>query len=95
MRLDTGKWLGYRTIGMSFAQRRFLGFRCKYEYDAKAVLVYSEHQLLVVTYTLDSMGESTFPHLQENHCRRSSDAESNGPEEDGGLDAPTQLNQSA
>lgn len=41
MRLDTGEWLD-NAIGMSFAQRKFLGFRCKYEYDAKAVLLYSE-----------------------------------------------------
>ena len=78
MRIDNGEWLDYRAIGMSFAQRKFLGFRCKYEYDAKAVLVYSDHHILVITYTLESMGESTFAHLLENHRRPSSDAESGG-----------------
>ena len=62
MRLDTGEWHGKNIIGMSFAQRKFIGFRCKFEYDAKAVLLYSENQILVLTYTLESMGESSIPH---------------------------------
>ena len=43
---------------MSFAQRKFMGFRCKYEYDAKAVLICSDKQIVLLTYTLDSLGES-------------------------------------
>lgn len=37
---------------MCFAQRKFMGFRCKYEYDAKALLFCTQRQLCVVTYTL-------------------------------------------
>ena len=41
MRMDTGNWKRFNTIGMSFAQRKFVGYRHKYEYDAKVVLLYS------------------------------------------------------
>ena len=41
---------------MSFAQRKFMGFRCKYEYDAKVVLIASDKQVVLLTYTLESLG---------------------------------------
>ena len=48
---------------MSFAQRKFMGFRCKYEYDTKAIAVYTDKQIVVLSYTLESLGESTLDHL--------------------------------
>ena len=36
-----------------------MGFRCKYEYDAKAVLIASDKQVVLLTYTLESLGHST------------------------------------
>ena len=48
---------------MCFAQRKFMGFRCKYEYDAKAVLVYTDKQICLLSYTLESLGESSVPNL--------------------------------
>ena len=48
---------------MSFAQRKFMGFRCKYEYDTKAIGIYTDKQIVVLSYTLESLGESTLDHL--------------------------------
>ena len=33
-----------------------MGFRCKYEYDAKVVLIASDKQVVLLTYTLESLG---------------------------------------
>lgn len=82
MRMDTGNWKGFNTIGMSFAQRKFLGYRCKYEYDAKVLLLYSPKKIVLVTYTLESMGKSTFAHLLENH-RKTSDETIDDPNRPG------------
>ena len=57
---------GFVALGMSFAQRKFIGFRCKYEYDAKAVLIYSRRQIFVLTYTMESMGDSNFADLVDH-----------------------------
>ena len=35
-----------------------MGYRCKYEYDAKAILMYSDKELCILTYTLESLGEA-------------------------------------
>ena len=40
-----------------------MGFRCKYEYDAKAVLLYTDKQLCLLSYTLESLGETSVPNL--------------------------------
>ena len=45
---------------MSFSQHKFMGFRCKYEYDAKVVFIASDQQIIVMTYTLEQLGETTF-----------------------------------
>ena len=76
MWLETREWDGVPTIGMSFAQRKFIGFRCKYEYDAKVVMVYSDRQIILLTYTLESMGESTFSHLLDKNVHPNDDKNS-------------------
>ncbi len=48
---------------MCFAQRKFMGFRCKYEYDAKAVLLYTDKQICLLSYTLESLGETSVPNF--------------------------------
>ena len=40
-----------------------MGFRCKYEYDVKAVLLSSDKELVIMTYTLESLGESPLDNL--------------------------------
>ena len=55
---------------MSFAQRKFMGFRCKYEYDTKAILLCTDKQLLILTYTLESLGESTVDILIDQKKQR-------------------------
>ena len=57
-------------IGMSFAQRKFMGFRCKYEYDTKAVAIYTDKQIVVLSYTLESLGESTLDHLVDKNKKQ-------------------------
>ena len=44
--------------GICFAQRKFMGYRCKYEFDAKAILMYSDKEMCVLTYTLESLGQA-------------------------------------
>jgi len=61
---------------MSFAQRKFLGYRCKFEYDSKAVLLFSHKQVVLITYTLESLGESTFTHKAENKRPQSDHSDS-------------------
>ena len=59
MRINTGIVSSGGKTGaftMSFAQRKFMGFRCKYEYDAKVVLIASDKQVVLLTYTLESLG---------------------------------------
>ena len=55
---------------MSFAQRKFMGFRCKYEYDTKAVAIYTDKQIVVLSYTLESLGESTLDHLVDKNKKQ-------------------------
>ena len=64
MRLSTGIRSASGKLGgaftMSFSQHKFMGFRCKYEYDAKVVIIASDQQIIVMTYTLEQLGETTF-----------------------------------
>ena len=41
----------------SFAQRKFVGFRCKYEYDVKALLIATDKAFCMVTYKLNASYE--------------------------------------
>ena len=63
MRLSTGIRSSSGKLGgaftMSFSQHKFMGFRCKYEYDAKVVIIASDKQIIVMTYTLEQLGETT------------------------------------
>ena len=52
LRLNTGIRPSPNIRMMSFAQRKYMGFRCKYEYDAKALLLSSDKQICLLTYTL-------------------------------------------
>lgn len=47
-----------------------MGFRCKYEYDTKAILLCTDKQLLILTYTLESLGESTVDILIDQKKQR-------------------------
>ena len=47
-----------------------MGFRCKYEYDTKAILLCTEKHLLILTYTLESLGESTVDILIDQKKQR-------------------------
>ena len=44
-------------IHTAFAQRKYVGFRCRYEYDVKALLVASEKAFVLVTYKLNASYE--------------------------------------
>lgn len=52
LRLNSGLNPASSVKIMSFAQRKYMGFRCKYEYDAKAVLLSTEKQICILSYTL-------------------------------------------
>ena len=40
-----------------FAQRKYVGFRCKYEYDIKCLLIATEKAFCMVTYKLNASYE--------------------------------------
>ena len=44
-----------------------MGFRCKYEYDVKAILLCSDQEVVVMTYTLETIGESPLDNLVNQH----------------------------
>ena len=41
----------------AFAQRKYVGFRCKYEYDVKCLLIATEKAFCMVTYKLNASYE--------------------------------------
>ena len=61
IRIDTD--LNDTSLGASgvthfaFAQRKYVGFRCKYEYDVKVLLIATEKNFCVVTYKLNASYE--------------------------------------
>jgi len=59
-----------------------MGYRCKYEYDVKAVLLFSASQLLVLTYTLESLGESHYASFLKPAKRKSSERSDSGDDPD-------------
>ncbi len=66
--------------GICFAQRKFMGYRCKYEYDAKAILMYSDKELCVITYTLESLGKANLDSfLKHKVVSRTSELDDDSP----------------
>ena len=60
----------------SFAQRKYVGFRCKYEYDVKCLLIATEKSFCMVTYKLNASYEQVKNLTSSNpkrHQRNNSD----------------------
>ena len=59
----------------SFAQRKYVGFRCKYEYDIKCLLIATEKAFCMVTYKLNASYEQVKNFTKSNgkHHRMNSD----------------------